>query len=578
MDITGSVGKGKTNGKKHVVSVGHYDEKLFFIDSPAVITDADQKIIQKLQEGNQGVGIIAGLLDERLTIRMISSLAEKMLGYDEKLFEECDNPCLSNFFVTGDDDAFVRDKLTNPTGELWSYCAKCNGDVIISVRIANLIAESSNGETMWYMAIRRLGEYRFDTLTGGYTRRGFIRYINKQKENGADLKNYAILFTDIKGFKAINEMYGSQAGDNVLMTVYNHLVASSLKPEICARKESDKFLLFVKKENLNLDNLPNVMKVSCLLGGKQRVIESVCGIYYIHNEDVEVSAMIDCAKLAKKYIEDVYVSSYAIFDAKMEAEYVSYASALLRFEEALEQGEFVVYYQPIVDCKTEKVVSAEALVRWNTKNGGLISPAVFIPALEEMGNIIKLDRYVYRQAADLLYKRAKLKKPNVSISVNFSRMDFFDKDCINLLYERLKKDVLAREFIHIEITETAHRSISTAQAEFINKVNGYGGMVYIDDFGVANSSMDFLTKYDFAVVKLDMQFIREMMTNIKIRTLVESVIAMAHRMNMKVVAEGVESKIQLEVLRQFGCDFIQGYYFSKPLAVNDFEDYISTHI
>lgn len=579
MSVLNSLDNVKQSVNKQMVSVVNYGERMFaFGDNPRV-TDNDLSMFYKLLDDNQGVGIIVGTFDENLSITMISSLAGRILGYDDMNDFQFDHQAsLIDLLISKDEQDFIRNKLLNPNGAIWGYCLCGKNDITISVRICNLVGVSQSGDKIWYVSIRKFGEVQFDSLTGAYNRSSFISKINELKNKGVDIKDYAIMFTDVKSFKAINDIYGSQVGDKCLMGLYNHFKTSELNPVFSARKESDKFLLFVKKDNLRLESLPNILKYSFEIGGEVRFIECVCGIYNIYDDKIEVSTMIDCAKLAKSYIHDAFVCPFSVFKPEMRTEYISYANAMTRFDEALQNSEFKVYYQPIIDCKTEKIVSTEALVRWETKEQGVVSPATFIPALEENGNIVRLDKYVYKQVADTLHKRVENGLPIVPVSVNLSRMDFFDINSISLFYKRLENDELARKYIHIEITETAHHSIKKTQAEFITKVNSLGGIVYIDDFGVANSSIDMLSQYDFGVLKLDMQFINGMLTNPKVRVLVGTTIFMAHELGMKVVAEGVETKEQLEVLRGLDCDYIQGYYFSKPLPEKEFEKYFMAHI
>lgn len=563
---------------EHRIEVGQYGQNMYYIDTVERVSDSNQDMINAMLLKNQAVGIIGGYFDDRLTVCMISGLACKTLGYDSpEEFLLATNSQLLNMTVESDEPDFVRSRLMRPQNEAMGCYLKGKDGKAISLRMGNAVAATKTGKEMWYISIRRLGEMYHDSLTDGYNRRGFINYITNLKNSGVDLRNFAVICINIKGFKAINDLYGSEFGDTLLVNAYKHFSGCEMKPVVCARREADKFLMLVKKDNLHFDKLSEELKITYTYGDKDRYVDCVCGIYLIDNEEMSISTMLDCAKIAKEKVSDAFIKPYVVFEPSMKTDYLSHVNALSQFEDALLKNEFKVYYQPVVDCKTGLVVSAEALIRWETKDG-ILSPGVFIPAFEENGCIVKLDEYVLTKVIRHLRSKVESNAPIVPISVNLSRMDFFDNERTDRLYGIFKNDPIVRRFVHFEITETSYLSVKEKQAEFIKNINALGGMVYIDDFGVANSSIDMLSQYDFGVLKLDMRFIREMEKNEKVYTLVKTTIHMAHELHMRVVAEGVETENQLSLLRATNCDYIQGYYFSKPLDEQSFTTYLHQHI
>ncbi len=200
------------------------------------------------------------------------------------------------------------------------------------------------------------------------------------------------------------------------------------------------------------------------------LVDIRCGIYYIEDTNKSIQGMIDCAKLAKDNIVDEYMKPYAIYDDDMKNDYVEQMEVLNRFEDGIKNKEFVVYYQPVVDTVTGKMISMEALVRWRTEEGRIIPPNVFIPVLERFGYVTQLDEYVFNTVSEYLQSRYAAGKECVPVSVNLSRNDFFEDTVIHGLSERLRNGAIPKDTIRFEITETSYASIEGRHQEFINNV------------------------------------------------------------------------------------------------------------
>lgn len=415
-----------------------------------------------------------------------------------------------------------------------------------------------------------------DVLTGGYNRRGFIRITERLLNEVPDRTKYAVLFFYVKNFKAVNELFGVESGDVVLQNIFRTLTHSKLSPVITARVESDHFVCLVENKNLDFEELTSVFDNKFVKDGKCMNLIIRCGIFYVEEKPMKISGMIDRAKLAKRYITDEYVQPYMVYDHSMQVAYIDKAKLAGELQEGIAKEQFKVYYQPVIDTKTGKIASAEALIRWIHPDKGFISPALFIPALEENGHISELDFYVLKKVWQFINDRCENNKFVVPISVNLSWMDFYDE----IMMEKILKEMdrfreNGREHMaRFEITETSYAAIRENRSGILESLRIKNAKILLDDFGSGFSSFGMLQDYDFDILKIDMSFIRKIGENPKTKSIVHSIIGMAHEIGIKTVAEGVETEEQVSFLRQSGCDYIQGYYYSKPLPEEEFVEFL----
>lgn len=415
-----------------------------------------------------------------------------------------------------------------------------------------------------------------DVLTGGYNRRGFIRITERLLNEVPDRTKYAVLFFNVKNFKAVNELFGVESGDVVLQNIFRTLTHSKLSPVITARVESDHFVCLVENKNLDFEELTSVCDNKFVKDGKCMNLIIRCGIFYVEEKPMKISGVIDRAKLAKRYITDEYVQPYMVYDHSMQVAYIDKAKLAGELQEGIAKEQFKVYYQPVIDTKTGKIASAEALIRWIHPDKGFISPALFIPALEENGHISELDFYVLKKVWQFINDRCENNKFVVPISVNLSWMDFYDE----IMMEKILKEMdrfreNGREHMaRFEITETSYAATRENRSGILESLRIKNAKILLDDFGSGFSSFGMLQDYDFDILKIDMSFIRKIGENPKTKSIVHSIIGMAHEIGIKTVAEGVETEEQVSFLRQSGCDYIQGYYYSKPLPEEEFVEFL----
>lgn len=360
-----------------------------------------------------------------------------------------------------------------------------------------------------------------DVLTGGYNRRGFIRITERLLNEVPDRTKYAVLFFNVKNFKAVNELFGVESGDVVLQNIFRTLTHSKLSPVITARVESDHFVCLVENKNLDFEELTSVCDNKFVKDGKCMNLIIRCGIFYVEEKPMKISGMIDRAKLAKRYITDEYVQPYMVYDHSMQVAYIDKAKLAGELQEGIAKEQFKVYYQPVIDTKTGKIASAEALIRWIHPDKGFISPALFIPTLEENGHISELDFYVLKKVWQFINDRCENNKFVVPISVNLSWMDFYDE----IMMEKILKEMdrfreNGREHMaRFEITETSYAAIRENRSGILESLRIKNAKILLDDFGSGFSSFGMLQDYDFDILKIDMSFIRKIGENPKTKSI-----------------------------------------------------------
>lgn len=367
-------------------------------------------------------------------------------------------------------------------------------------------------------------KFEQDILTGGYNRQGFIRHVERILKESEDRTGYAVVFFDIKNFKAVNELFGTEIGDMMLRKVYEDVRKSELKPLVSAREDADHFICLVERKNLNLDMLTGMCQKKLTRGEKTLHLSVKCGIFMLEKKKMSVNGMIDRAKIAQRYITDEFVQSYKIYDSSMKNTYIDKATLAGELEEGIAKGQFKVYFQPVVDAKTGKIASAESLIRWFHPKKGFISPGVFIPALEDSGHISELDLYVLDSVNKFQKKCYQSDKITVPVSTNLSWMDFYDETIMNWLEKKCADVSMPSGLCRMEITETSYAAIEADRNATLEALREAGVLLLLDDFGSGYSSFGMLQNYNFDIIKIDMSFVRQIETNTKTRSIIRFII------------------------------------------------------
>lgn len=414
-------------------------------------------------------------------------------------------------------------------------------------------------------------EMEKDSLTGYLNRSGFLRKTEHILKKNADQYQFAVIYFNIRKFSGLNDVYGYENGDKIIRSYMDRIQNSVLRPLALGRVSADRFHALVDVKNLELSELGKLLQYPVRIRGEQVEIYGRCGIYYIPEHcDLDVSQMCDLAKMAKNKISNQYMQPYEIYQEDMKTEYGQKNLALLNLEKALEQEEFVVCYQPVVDGQTGEIVSAEALVRWNSSGAEPMVPSVFVPELEDSGYITKLDTYIDQTVHRFQEERYCQEKRMVPVAVNLSRMDLMDGRMTERIFTEIQETKVPKQYFRYEIIESACTIISTQGEEFLESLRQQGVQIFLDDFGTGVSTFETVRDYTFDALKLDMGFVKKIGKDQKSDAIVVSIIDLAHRMGMKVVAEGIENQQQSDFLRAHGCDYLQGFYYYKPMSAEEF--------
>lgn len=406
-----------------------------------------------------------------------------------------------------------------------------------------------------------------DLLTRLYNKEYFYQYAAIYDKYYDDIMD--ALFIDIRHFHIINDRFGNHYSDEVLKTTASILkgIAKRLNGMVC-RKEKDSFMLYLKHQDDYSFILDELRK-------KNKDIVYRIGVYENVDKNIDVTIRFDRAKLASDKLKTSMTKNIEYYNEKMREKELYEEQLIYDFEKSLLNNEFEVYYQPKFNVKGDKpyLSSAEALIRWFHPTLGLISPADFIPLFEENGLIQRLDRFVWSEVGKKIKKWKETLGFYVPISVNVSRIDMYEPDFIDTLLKIINDNNLSTKDIYLEITESAYTSNSAQMIEIVNKLRALGFSIEMDDFGTGYSSLNMISELPIDVLKLDMLFVKNASKKNDTK-IVEVIIDIAKYLGAPVIAEGVETKTQVDLLKSLGCDIIQGYYFSKPISAAEFEKYI----
>ncbi len=401
------------------------------------------------------------------------------------------------------------------------------------------------------------------------------------KENGAiylqnnNSKNKYVVSLDIDKFKALNNIYGYEFCNNILKIVGEKLENVLPPNSITCRISGDIFTaIFSYEKNIKnlLDKIYN--QVSNIKINKTPIhLNLSIGVYKIKNKDTDINKILDKAYTARAKMKGLYDKNYYIFDAILENELVEEQKIEACMESALKNEEFQIVYQPKVFTNTEKIAGAEALVRWN-KDGKIISPGKFIPLFEKNKFIIKLDLYIFEHVCKDLKVWNEKYNYMPTVSINVSKAHFSQENFIEDYVKITDKYNINRKDIDLEITESATIDENIDVLQILNKIKEKGFTISIDDFGTGYSSLSMLQSMPIDIIKIDKVFVDK--ANLKSdKNIIDYIMLIANHLGVKTIVEGVETKEQVEFIKKIKCDIIQGYYYSKPISKEEFEEYFN---
>ena len=433
---------------------------------------------------------------------------------------------------------------------VWDFIPKVFQPEIIRFRVLNTIKRS--------MA----HSLEHDGLTGLYTIQKFSQCVKRNLENNQDTK-FTFIRLDIERFKMINNFYGVEAGDRLLVYISGLIETYWQDVENCVfgRIDGDVFgscfpILYIKRE---------LKKYKAAY-----YLEAAMGIYDILDNNLDVRNIIARATLAAKQCKGQYMIHEARYTEELRAKIIREQNIINEMEHALETGEFVVYFQPKYELDHCRPSGAEALVRWKKADGTIVSPGDFIPVFESNGFIIRLDYYVWDQVCQFIKNNLAHRGDSEVISVNVSRVNLYNPDFLESLVNLVEKYKIPPKYLNLELTESAFSDDARMIQNAVDYLHKAGFTILMDDFGSGYSSLNVLKDIDIDVLKIDMRFLSKGSSEERGEKILEAVIKMAKSLDMLVIAEGVEEEKQVKMLKRLGCDYIQGYYFAKPMPKKDY--------
>lgn len=431
---------------------------------------------------------------------------------------------------------------------------------------------------------RRLEQLAYvDPLTKGFTIQKFNEVANQRlSEDDSDM---ALLYINVERFKILNAQLGRAICDQIILSIHHGLASKLHDNEFIGHRTADNFIMLVDFHNKEELSSRLYEWNQCIEDTIRKYMDTLplfnmeYGIYIVDNHEIPLEDMIDSAKVALKdnmviHAKNDYIH-YAFYDDATRARMLKEKYLEDQMERALKENEFKMYLQPKYNVKSNTIGGAEALVRWQGKDG-MIYPDEFIPLFEKNGFVVKVDLWMFEQVCKLLQNWMDEGKPLIKISVNCSRAHLKDPDFLNAYEEIYKKYRVPSEYLELEFTENMALEDTNLLTRLIDKIHDLGFECSMDDFGSGYSSLNLLQEIHVDTLKLDRIFFKHAFEDdVRTTAIINCVLKMAQSLDMVTVAEGIEEWPQVEILKDMGCDYIQGYVYAKPMPVKEFEQLIN---
>jgi len=426
----------------------------------------------------------------------------------------------------------------------------------------------------------------YDLLTGAHNRHSFQEKIT-HLINKKPAKPFSFFIVDLDNFKYINDTFGHATGDDLLKEAAKRLSECARGSDTVARLGGDEFLLILDDDDKTNYNKTSHHPETGIRHVAERIIKSFAKPFVIEGQELNITPSIgfaiypkdgeDSNKLMRHADAAMYRSkndgknTYCFYSPEMTVQAKMRMKVESQLRHALERNEFYIEYQPIVNLKSGGIVKAEALLRWNCDELGMITPDYFIPIAEETAMILPIGKWVIKKACEQVRNWRDSGWKNICITINVSARQFQpDSFLVETVREALKNNDLPSDAIQLELTEGILLEESSGSAEIMKQIENMGIKLLIDDFGTGYASLSYLQRYNFDSLKIDRSYIDNVLRNEQDAKLVKAVIAMANSLGLSVVSEGVETKEQLNFLLAADCELMQGYYFSKPVCADEF--------
>lgn len=423
-----------------------------------------------------------------------------------------------------------------------------------------------NGVVVDYLAT-------YDELTGIYNKQAFYAKTKEMLLDNPD-KNFDLLRINIERFKVLNDLFGESTGDKLLRYIGKFLKEINLPLCVSGRLYADNFVVCYEAGKGDSRRMINTLQmVADSFAINNRTILSF-GLYRIDDKTLPVSVMCDRANMALWKAKGNFKNPYCEYDEKMRQQVLKEQKIINAMEMAIQNKEFTLYLQPKYDIEKGTIIGAEALVRWISLENGFISPGDFIPVFENNGFVYEVDKFIWEESCRYLRKWLDEGREVHPISVNVSRIDLYDPKLVQHLVDLREKYQLPSQYLELEITESAYTEDPEQIITITRQLREAGFVILMDDFGTGYSSLNMLKDIQIDVLKLDMGFLKSSDYSAKGGNILTAILKMAESLKMQTIAEGVETKEQVEFLKSIGCKYVQGFYYSKPLPVGEFEKLI----
>jgi polar amino acid transport system substrate-binding protein len=442
-----------------------------------------------------------------------------------------------------------------------------------------LTSYNHNIETISRQKLDYLASY--DLLTDLPNKNLFMqRIVESINRVSTTHKRLILLYMDIKNFSFVNHALGISSGDIVLQMVAKRLNNRLRDYDLLARFDGDEFVMIFDDIDSDLDSIKIITRVmdsfreDFEVNGSSLKLEVSVGVSSYPSDANDSKTLLKNANLALKQAQKSSKSDYRVFNPSIYEEVSRQVLLKNNMRKALENGEFFVVYQPLVDVVSSKIVGAEALIRWETSELKSIPPLDFIPVAEDNGFILEIGELVLGEAIKSAKKIHSSGNIDFKVSVNISAIQFLQSDLIKSIKSLLEKYEFNANCLQLEITENIFMENLELAAAILNEFKEMGIKIAIDDFGTGYSSLSYLSKLPVDVIKIDQSFIQNLSNNTD--PIIDAIISMSHALNLEVIAEGVENSVQLGYLKQRDCDIMQGYYYSKAIKLENLESLLSS--
>ena len=522
---------------------------------------SSEYMVLEAENGQQALDVLERKKDE-ISVILLDITMPVMDGYTFLSIAK-EDPSLASIpvIVTTQSDS-EADEVAALSHGATDYVAKPYKPQIILHRVASIIHLRETAAM--------INQFQYDRLTGLYSKEFFYQRVRETLRQNSG-QNYYLICSDIVNFKLINDVFGVAAGDRLLCGIADMYRRYVGEGGICGHLDADRFACLLEFDDVFTEQMfiSANEEINRLQNAKNVAVK--WGIYSVGNQNVTVEQMCDRALLAARSIKEQYGVYYAAYDDKLRDELLRQQAIIDSMETALKEGQFLVYLQPKYRIWDETLAGAEALVRWKHPEWGFQSPAEFIPLFEKNGFITKLDQFVWDKTCFYLRKWDEEGYPPIPVSVNVSRADIYHADIADIMMRTVTKYGLTPSRLHLEITESAYTEDPGQIIETVRHLRELGFVIEMDDFGSGYSSLNMLNQMPIDILKLDMQFVQSETAKPMDQGILQLIMELARRMHLSVVEEKKKKKTQLDRLSETGCEYVQGYYFARPMPEGEFE-------